>query len=81
MSPVNANDLTPAARRALAEVHGIKLGSGSGQGTRRNTHKGENDAGDCPGQCVGCGQEFGKYTAWERHSKETGHARWEIIVG
>lgn len=72
MTRVRAKDLGPKARKQLelalsepARPKRSRAGTGNGQ--------------PCPGRC-GCGRQFPKYTAWERHSDElgAGHRRWAI---
>lgn len=60
--------------RAQAEA---KLGAKPKQ---KRTSQRTVPAGDTPGTCHTCAEEFAQYGAWERHSVETGHRRWDITL-
>jgi hypothetical protein len=65
---VNLNDLPPAMRERVLAQAGEKPRA-------KRSRAGVGDGQPCPGRCS-CGEEFPKYTAWERHWSY-GH-RWII---
>lgn len=65
---IRAEDLPADVRR--------KLGIDTTK-TSKRSRAGTGMGAPCPGTCGACGQQFDRYTAFERHSRP-GHRRWAI---
>lgn len=69
---IDADQLDAATRKRLGFP-------GKARKRPKPSRAGVGDAGPCAGVCQ-CGRRYERFTDWERHSKQSGHSRWDIDI-